>query len=63
MTTDKTKIGTIDLTPTWESLIPAFVTLIEEGNPASRTVAIYELQRMAKIADLYVAQSRLNKEE
>jgi hypothetical protein len=49
--TDKRCIGTIDLTPTWRSLIPLFVTAIEDGTPTGRAMAIEELYRLADFAD------------
>ena len=46
---------TINLTETWESLVPAFLALIENGNPKGRAWAIEEITRMAKAADIAVA--------
>lgn len=56
--TKKTQIGTIDLTPTWESLVPTFILLIESGNNKGRNAALEELTRMAQIADLYGKEHR-----
>lgn len=41
----------IDVTPTWEGLVPAFLALIENGNAEGRATAVAELTRMAKAAD------------
>ena len=46
---------TIDITPTWEGILPALLAVIENGNFEGRKVAIEELTRMAQLADLYVA--------
>lgn len=47
---------TIDLTPTWEEVLPALINLIT--NPKvpqkSRSLAMDELGRMAVLADGYV---------
>jgi len=42
---------TIDATPTWVSLIPVFVAVIENGSAEGRKIAIEELTRLAKFAD------------
>lgn len=47
----------IVMTPTWESLIPAFVMLIENGDSKGRARAIEELNRLAKAGDHLVAES------
>ena len=53
---------TIDITPTWEGLLPVLVHLAAHGATLdSREVATVELTRMAKIADLYVASQTENK--
>lgn len=49
---------TIDITPTWEGLVPFFITMIENGTPKGRADAIKELTRMAKIADHAVAEAK-----
>lgn len=48
----------IDVTPTWESLIPAFVALIENGNATGRATAIHELKRLAAMGDSLVAEAK-----
>ena len=46
---------TVDMTPTWEGILPAILALLADGVKAeTRGVAIAELERMAKLADLYV---------
>lgn len=46
---------TINVTPTWQGLVPVFVALIENGAPEGRKFAVDELRRMARIADRAVA--------
>lgn len=48
---EKTEPRTIDITPTWSSLVPVIVAAIENGTPIGRTAAIEELKRLAKFAD------------
>jgi hypothetical protein len=47
---------TVDITPTWEAILPALLAVIENGNFEGRKVALEELTRMAQLADLYVKQ-------
>lgn len=61
MVTEKTRIGTIDITPTWSSLVPALVALIENSNHKGRQVAMDELKRMAELADAYVKIQKASK--
>ncbi len=46
---------TIDITPTWEGLLPALLMVLERGDAKGREEALAELRRMARIADLHVA--------
>lgn len=52
---------TIDMTPTWEGLLPVLLLLLQGETLDSRKVATDELTRMAKLADLYVASVKENK--
>lgn len=52
--TEKTKIGTIDLTPTWSGILPTLIALMVDGNEKGRITALGELQKMAQLADRYV---------
>ena len=54
-------MNTLNITPTWEGLVPAFLALIEEGTAEGRAMAIKELTRMAQIADQAVAASKADK--
>lgn len=56
--TKKTLVGTIDLTPTWEGILPTILVLLENGNAKGRADAKAELVRMAKLADAYNASQR-----
>jgi hypothetical protein len=47
---------TIDLTPTWEQILPTLLVLFKDGNAKGRAAVTEELTRMAKLADLYVAE-------
>ncbi|AKF13608.1 hypothetical protein PHIN3_345 [Sinorhizobium phage phiN3] len=51
----KTKVGTIDMTPTWEAILPALIVAVENGTALGRKIATEELRRMAKLADMYAA--------
>ena len=41
---------TIDLTPTWTEILPALVAIWDKGD---KNIAMGELRKMAKLADLY----------
>lgn len=45
----------IDITPTWSGILPALLLLLESGSAKGRTAARDELARMAKLADIAVA--------
>ena len=48
----------IDITPTWEQIVPALLLCLESGNAFSREFAVGEITRMAKLADMKVAELR-----
>jgi hypothetical protein len=48
-------VATIDMTPTWAGILPALRALIENSNAEGRRTAWAELERMAALADSYVA--------
>ena len=50
------KTYTIDITPSWSSLLPYLVAMIKDGNQKAYTSAMENLQRMAYAADLTVQQ-------
>jgi hypothetical protein len=45
---------TIDVTPTWQGILPALLTLLKSDILECRTLAESELRRMAGLADGYV---------
>jgi len=45
---------TVDLTPTWQGILPALLDLLKSDNPKSRQLAESELRRMAGLADGYI---------
>lgn len=45
----------IDLTPTWTDILPVFRVILEDGSAASQAAIWKEIERMAKLADLYVS--------
>ena len=45
---------TVDVTPTWQGILPALLALLQSDNPKSRQLAESELRRMAGLADGYV---------
>lgn len=49
---------TIDLTPTWVSLLPMLLASYTDGNDKGRAIALEELKRMATAADAYNASRR-----
>jgi hypothetical protein len=44
----------IDITPTWQGVVPLLIIGIENGSTSARA----ELYRMAKLADAYVASQK-----
>mgnify|MGYP000016392747 CR=1 FL=1 len=50
----------IDMTPTWEQILPTLLLLLRNGDAKGKQEAVRELQRMARAADLAV--SRLGRE-
>ena len=45
---------TVDLTPTWQGILPALLNLLQSDNPKSRQLAESELRRMAGLAEGYI---------
>lgn len=56
--TKKTKVGTIDLTPTWVEMCSLIELALVDGNAVGRATARAELQKMARLADAFVEQVR-----
>lgn len=59
----KTKIGVIDLTPTWAGVLPMLVEVAANGTSLSgRMAAMGELKRLAQITDRQIAaQNEISK--
>lgn len=49
----------INVTPTWEAMLSTFLLIIDNGNQDGRKTVEGELRRMAQLADLYVANKKL----
>lgn len=45
----------IDMTPTWEGLVPALLAIYESGE---RAYALAEIYRMARAADMCIALTK-----
>lgn len=50
MTTEQKPV-TIDLTPTWQAVLPILLAALEDGTAEGKKIAREELHRMAKAAD------------
>lgn len=49
----------IDMTPSWEGLLPYLLTIVQDGSWEGQRLAREELQRMAKLADRYVMTQKV----
>ena len=49
---------TVDLTPTWQGILPALLDLVRSDNYKTREIAERELHRMAGLADGFVEAQR-----
>lgn len=49
----------IDMTPSWEGILPYLLTIMRDGTMEGRRMAREELQRMAKLADRYAETQRV----
>lgn len=57
LATDPTKF-TIDLTPTWEGMMPAIIAVLQNGSAKGQAIAIEELMKLAKSVDAMNATTR-----
>lgn len=46
------------MVPTWEAILPIYLMAYENGENKGRSAALEELQRMAKLADLYLVSKK-----
>jgi hypothetical protein len=53
---NNTSPRTIDCTPTWSSILPILIELVNKSR--TRKDATIELERMAKMADAYIAMMK-----
>ncbi len=51
-------VGTIDMTPTWRAVLPIMIAAIQDGTFEGKKIAREELERMADLADAYVAEHK-----
>lgn len=51
-------VKTIDMTPTWEALLPGLLMAVENGTNQGRAIAMEELMRLARFADRVNAANR-----
>lgn len=54
-------VEAIDMTPTWESVLPLLLDNMRSENPATVKNAIIELYRLAQFADKVIAENKKNK--
>ena len=47
---------TIDMTPTWSAILPLLLELTK--NPNTYKDAVFEMARMAKLADAYIESQK-----
>jgi len=60
----KKEVETIDITPTWEGLLPLLVEVAANGETAEgRKEAMDELRRMARAVDAMNAKAKAEKGE
>lgn len=57
-TKTKETVKTETMVPTWEAVLPIYLMAYENGEHKGRAAALSELQRMAKLADLYLAAKK-----
>lgn len=54
-------VEVLDMTPTWESILPLLLDNMRSENPATVKNAIIELYRLAQFADKVIAENKKNK--
>jgi hypothetical protein len=53
-----TEAKTYPIIPSWEAVLPLYISAIASGGFEARRAAKLELERMAKLADAYVALTK-----
>ena len=56
MTKTSKMTKTIDVTPTWQGILPSLLILLKSERTSAREVAENELVRMARLADKMMVQ-------
>lgn len=59
----KEKVQVVDCTPTWESLLPVFFAILEDGEQEGKDLVRAELTHMAQVADQHNVFVKEYKEE
>lgn len=59
MTSERETVTYVDMTPTWEGLLPVLLEIYCKGSSKGKADILLELQRMAKAADMAVAASKI----
>lgn len=61
--TAKRQVGTIDLTPSWSACVPVYMAVLSNprASETARRGAMEEIERVAHLADLYVAARKAGK--
>ena len=54
----KNEVETIEEAPSWKAVLPIYLMAIKHGKSDGRHAAVAELERMANLADLYVASKK-----
>jgi hypothetical protein len=49
---------TVDITPTWSEILPSILILHKSQSQNARELAVSELERMARLADKWVAHMK-----
>lgn len=50
----------IDITPTFEQIVPALLLILKSGTKEAKAFAAEEITRMAKLADRHLATLKAN---
>lgn len=60
-TSTSASVQTIDITPTWQGILPSLLLLLQSDDYKARNIAESELRRMAGLADGYVELQKSSK--
>lgn len=48
---------TVDVTPTWEGIMPALISMLTDGTDEAKAIAREELTRLARYADAQIKKA------